>query len=386
MKVIFIEPGNFLRTPQKTNPFLDPIIDVCEKQGIDWEIWMPSRRTPNGYAAKRVHSYGTLRMAYVFCYRILHYVLRFPVLRSSLILGNLFRRVFRSSCDPDVVISLSGFWIHFIKGYFPNSRAVDVQHGIIYSTHPGYFDKTGRIWPLYWRDTFANREFWVYGKGYADCFFRHPDNEKDLAGRVKVIGDVVRAGMRNSDLSSYENRPRRLIVIASQITPDEDKEIACRMKGIYEDFLELVRPLVFGEVPGLAECKVVFRHHPRFANHIDMSDWKVRFPWVDMGDARPWAEVFAETLCVVTINSTVAFDAAAYGVPTIILDGKRANYSNLMKDEYHYPLADLTVERLASMSPDERIAIERKARDWYRTYYTPFDADACLKLLKGETV
>ena len=50
MKVVFIQPGQFLRTSRKTNPFFDPIIEVCQKNGIDWELYLPSVQVENGVA------------------------------------------------------------------------------------------------------------------------------------------------------------------------------------------------------------------------------------------------------------------------------------------------------------------------------------------------
>ena len=39
MKIYFFQDNSFFRTKEGTNPFFDPIIRVCEENGIEWKVW-----------------------------------------------------------------------------------------------------------------------------------------------------------------------------------------------------------------------------------------------------------------------------------------------------------------------------------------------------------
>ena len=113
---------------------------------------------------------------------------------------------FRRKFDADVIITQTGQFADELSSMFPTKRIVDVQHGVIYSTHDGYFTADGRLVEQY--QFTKNREFWVYGKGYAECFFKHPENAKDLKDRVKIIGDVLGC-LRTKMLSAQQDEVKR---------------------------------------------------------------------------------------------------------------------------------------------------------------------------------
>ena len=73
MKVLFIQPENFLRSTRKTNPFFDPIVKICETNGFDWELWLPSITCEHGYSVEHVKSYSRINKVAIWIYRALHY-------------------------------------------------------------------------------------------------------------------------------------------------------------------------------------------------------------------------------------------------------------------------------------------------------------------------
>lgn len=370
MKVNFIVTHSFLRTAKKTDPFYDPIIRAIEGiKGVDWNVFLWDKGVECGYPKERLSDYRVLELVGIWFYRICRlFVWRIPLWKIYRFFGLLVRPLFAKKFAADVVITQAGQFAEVFDGLLPKARIVDIQHGVIYSRHGGYFDETGCLLPIY--QTCTNREFWVYGQGYADCFFKHPDNAKDLQERVRVIGDVVRAG----EINRVEHVEKKLIVIASQMTNDFSKETLIALKAIYENAFQQAQQ--YG--------KVVFRHHPRFNDCIDLSDWKEKCSWVETNDTRPWSELFAEAICTLTISSTTAFDAAAYGVPTILLNGSAAGWGNMIVEEYAYPYPNMTVEQYCGMEESKRLEVCKKVRDWYEKFYTPFSEENCLKLLEGE--
>ena len=373
IKVIFIVPQSFLRTKENTNPFYDPIIRVIKEQtDFQWRVYLWDKRIECGYDKEKTGDYHVFEVCGIWFYRFFRLVAwKMSTCKIYRLFGLFARPFFAKKFSADLILTQAGQFADVFATMLPNRRIVDVQHGVIYSRHSGYFDKEMRLLPHYrWM---KHREFWVYGNGYADCFFRNLDNAQDLKTRVKVIGDVVRAGKSDGTKEAVKGS-RSLIVVASQLTRDFSPSTLAAMKAAYEEAFETSHD--FG--------KVVFRHHPRFNNCIDLSDWEVRFPWLVMTDRRPWPDIFAEAICVVTINSTVAFDAAAYGVPTAILDDKCVGHDNLMKKEYGYPLADISVSRMATLSESEWKSASQNVKEWHERYYATFSEERCLKLLKED--
>ena len=374
MKINFIVTDSFLRTKAKTDPFYDPIIKAIDgRPDIECKIFVSHKGIACGYPAERLDDFKALDVCSVWFYRFCRLIAwRVPSWKIYQWFGWLARPFFARKFNTDVVVTQAGQFADVFATLLPNARVADIQHGVIHSRHRGYFDLTGRLLPIY--RGMKMREFWLFGQGYADCFFKHPDNANDLQGRVKVIGDVIRAGEKvGVDSWSGRDEVRDMVVIASQMTPDFSSDVLKQLKSIYEN--------AFNSARGYG--KVVFRHHPRFGNCIDLNDWAEKYPWVVVDDDRSWPDVFAESCCLLTINSTSAFDAAAYGVPTVLLDGSVAGFSNMMVDEYGYPFAEMTVGQYCNMDDVQQSSVKGKVRKWYERFYSPFTEENCMRLLKG---
>lgn len=373
MKVAFFITPSFFRTANRTNPYFDPIIEVCTANGIEWDVWIPHSRVKHGYPPDRVRSYRALDRGSVWFWRVVHCLWRAPAWKINLTFGRLVRKLhlplFRD--EYEVVITSAGLLADVLGGLLPHRRVVDVQHGVIYSGHQGYFDGKGLLLELHRK--LRNREYWVYGPGFADCFFRNPDNRQYLGDRVKVLG-AVHGAVQPTALTA---RIRKTVAIAAQFTRDFSPTTLAQMKKLYEDFLD-------ANVELRDEVKFIFRQHPRYYGCIDLSDWRDRYPWLVMDDKRPWGDVFAEAVAIVTIHSTSAFDAAAYGVPTVFLDETRLGWPNVMKGDLGYPCPDLTLKGMLTMDEDGRRNIDAAVLKWYNDYYKPFSAANCLALLKKE--
>ena len=179
MKILFIVPDTFLRTIEKTDPFYDPIMRVIdETPEMEWRILLPRKGMTCGYPQEKIGNYKSFLWCSIWFYRFWRLLNRkTPVWKINYCFGKLTRSLFKKTFDADIIITQAGILATELAGMFPNKRIVDVQHGIIHSTHDGYFTPDARLVEQY--QFTKNREFWVYGKGYADCFFTHPDNARE---------------------------------------------------------------------------------------------------------------------------------------------------------------------------------------------------------------
>lgn len=380
MKIRFIQDNSFLRTAGKTNPFFDPIVRVCEKNGIEWKVLLPAKPAKCGYDKLHIGYYTAFLNIGVWFWRFVHLIWRQPVWKVYELYGKLARLFFGRQLKADLYITIAGNLAEQLAGLFPNARVIDIQHGVIYSGHQGYFDKDKRLIEQYQLP--SKREFWVFGQGYADCFFKNPENAKDLEGRVKIIGDVVRAGaqvegcrLKVEGGEKVGGLERNLVVMSLQLTDDLDQEEkAGSVKVMEEFFSEFFKK--YGD-----KYTVLFKHHPRFNNCYNLSEFYKKFPQIKESKA-PWGELYPKMAMHLTFNSTSIFDCAAVGIPTFLLDlpGAKVCHRDLYRDDFGYPLYDKNVDEIL----DKQEECGKISLEWYRRCYAPFDEENCLKLLKGE--
>ena len=130
--------------------------------------------------------------------------------------------------------------------------------------------------------------------------------------------------------------------------------------------------------------KCYVKHHPRFNNVRDLSEFYAKFPQVSETKA-PWPELYDKMALHVTFNSTVTFDCASHGVPTFLVDLPSAKIimRDFYKSDYNYPLYDKTIGEILEMPHKEVREIILK---WYHDFYTPFSEANCLALLRGDKI
>lgn len=378
MTIYFIQDNSFLRTAEKTNPFFDPIIKVCEKNGIEWKVLLPARPAKCGYDKLHVGYYTAFLNIGVWFWRLVHLIWRRPVWKIYELYGKLARPFFGRQLKADLYITIAGNLAEQLAGLFPNARVVDVQHGVIYSGHQGYFGMDKRLVEQYRLP--SKREFWVFGQGYADCFFKHSENAKDLEGRVKIIGDVVRANARSVEgrVMNVEGGAaveRNLVVVSLQLTDDLDQEEKEGSVKVMEEFFsEFFKK--YGN-----KYTVLFKHHPRFNNCYDLSDFYKKFPQIKESKT-PWGELYPKMALHITFASTSTFDCAANGIPTLLLNypHKRAINRAYWEYDFNYPLFNYSVDEILS----DFNKCSKIVSKWYSECYAPFDAEKCLKMIKGE--
>ena len=375
MTVHFFQPENFLRSSKRTNPYFDPIIKVCKDNDISVEIFMPKIPSDIGYDKSILCETFWLSFIATLFWKIVKVVYWRANPRNIYSLyAKLVRPFIKRKYESDLVISCGGALGYILSDLMPETRIVDIQHGVIYSRHRGYFSGDGRLSKLL--QYMPNREFWLFGQGYADCFFKHPDNANDLQGRVKVIGDVIRAGETvGGDCCSESGATRNVVVFSLQLTADLSQEeisgSVTRMEAFFTDF--------FAKYGDKYKCFV--KHHPRFNNVYDLSAFYAMFPQVTETKA-PWTELYPQMALHVTFNSTVTFDCASQGIPTFLVDFPEAKIimRNFYRDDYGYPFYDKPVDDILG-SPIEET--RRTIIDWYHRFYTPFSEENCRRLLYG---
>lgn len=370
MRIDFYMGPEFLRTKQKTNPFFDPIIKVCEENGIEWRVLFPGKPKECGYPANKIGSFGIWQSGSVWFWRIVHLFWRVPIWRINHFYGRILGCM--GVLKSDFAITIAGWATTELEGANPTARIVDVQHGVIYSRHGGYFDRQRRLYQRH--QLLKTREFWLYGSGYADCFFKHPDNVKDLNGRVKIIGDVLMH-------KRQQRTPQDVLVVSGQFKTD------CSRQCLLDQVSALRKFLLDVQLSFDGRYTVLVKHHPRFKGIPELDALYREFPFFSE-TRESWDELYVIMKVHVTFSSTVVFDAASNGILSLLLSPPNDDpvlENSFWRDDYHYPYYGSNLMEVLTLS--EKPAIADEIQNWFKCFYAPFDKKRCLNLLmeKGVT-
>ena len=368
--VIFCQPSEFKRTKNGTNPFFDPLLRICEKRDLSYLVL-----DINGFLLTSSSPYITfffrlLPVAVLLLQKIQTWLgIGKNIAERERLIGRLLRLVSFGQLYAPVYVTIAGAMDLVFCGMYKKSTVCDLQHGIIYPEHDGYFENKCLREHL----NYPNIHFLVYGKGYKKFFKTGVDD--NVVKRVHVIGDVMRVDQKQHFLGPTKN----IVFCSLQMTPDSSVFELEEMKKVWENFLlECERLDVCGRY------RVVFKHHPRFRNCMNLSDIGSRFPFVEW--CNDMDSVSANMFLHVTIMSTVAFDVAVLGVPTCFLSGMCCmNGSKLFRDEFNYPFKRSFKEWIDRYQIDHVGYMEdgRLVKEWFYQYYEIMDNERAFQCLKG---
>lgn len=380
MKIVFIQQRCFLQTKQHTNPLFDPIIQVCEKNGIEWEVWLTDRNLPTGYPSKNVRKYGWRNSAITAGLLFFNRLCKIPIKISYTLIRLFFKPLRILDTNVSLFVTNGLYLIDSYSILYPGKNIIELQHGILYPSHFGYFSSNGTLHQNILST--QNLIFWFFGDYYKNIFLKNPTNANKLSGRLETIGDLRKHNDRSSPHSTTAH-DKTYIIIASQMvmgTEFSPKDLV-DMKSSYENALDTIYSILQKNNTS-NKYIVLFRNHPRFFNCIDLNDWKEKYPSLITDNTENWDELYPKTKVLLTINSTSAFDAASFGVPTVIIKSPNNKFRNILVDDFGYPFPNLTIEEYLLMS---NVAYEEKcqlAHNWYKNHYSTFDSENCLALLR----
>ncbi len=372
MRVAFFQPFAFNRSPQRTNPFLDPLIAVCEEHGIEWKIFESAPKcSPSGY--KNIRSSWKLTLSEILGFRLIKWF-HLPEPFVWRVMGALVNLVTWGEFRADICFVSAQVDLPPLQGVNPHGRLVDVQHGVIYSRHSGYFDQEQRL--RAGLRVMPRVEFWLYGEGYRQCFFRNAQNAESLVGRVAIVGDLLGVS-RSKALETQKSRKKDALVFSLQFTDSLSRE---QLNAFLEDILEILGKM---EQAHLNErYRILLKHHPRFGNCFDLSEIARRFPWAEISEEQT-VDLIARACYHITAHSTTAFEYAAAGVPTLFFgDPLNPEWQEVFYKEYEYPLFGGWETMCAALESGEEMARQSKIVEaWQRRFYHPFSAEHAWELM-----
>lgn len=226
----------------------------------------------------------------------------------TIISQNIFKKLFKNYKNVDDAVD---FWGSARENIIPvlsgDPQSVELQHGLISPVHPGY------IYPDFVKDLdteFFKRKLLVYG-----------DIEKRILTEESIFSPEQIEVVGNPRIRMYkkifgvEDGKRDLILFTSQPFEQDGKGT-----NYYSTVIPLLKELISAIKEKYPYYRFVIKLHPRESEQIEElyktalgDDVSVLMPEASLYDT------LMKTFVHITANSTVLYEAAMFGVPTITM-------------------------------------------------------------------
>ncbi len=225
---------------------------------------------------------------------------------ATTISQQIFARKFRKYKNIEYAVD---FWGSGRENIIPvlqgEPQSIELQHGLITSTHPGY------VYPKFVEKVpsqLFDRILLVYGEKTKKILC---EDSIYSPAQVEVVGNPRL--QRYKQLFEGESRKRKWILFSSQ-TFEQDGT-----KGNYYDtVIPLLRALA-ERIKEKGEYELAIKLHPR-ENKVFAARYKAEIPeCIVLDNSVDLYEALSETYFHLTATSTVLFEAAEFGVPTAMV-------------------------------------------------------------------
>lgn len=368
LDVLLYYPQHFNRSSKGSNPYFDPIVEVCKENELKYLVMEePDSRTSNPRAPQCMKA-----DAFFWIVTIMRKLMRMiykekTSVETDVKIAHFFDVITSHKFRAKRYITISNSMINILAELNPEGVVYDYQHGIIFNGHPGYFAEKDNLASSYKN---SNRRMMLWGTLYRQAFERALCKE-DLDKKIKIVGYPIPAST-----AGIVSQTREFIVISLQITSDSEVWYKHSVKMLYECLEQLKE----------SGYKVLLKHHPRFNNEVDLSDIVIKYPFVGFV-SKPLVELVPQTLLHITWSSTTCFEYANYGVPTFFLvDEVLSHGTTIFYEQYHYPLyKEMSLLEVVAHVVDKQEYKEdcKIVKKWYDSAYAPFDKQQILKILTG---
>lgn len=371
-KVLFYYPQHFNRSAVGSNPFFDPLIAICQKNGISYKlIEEPDWKTDKPRNSRAIKGDFLLVMIIALRKLFRRFSSEYDFYITESKIAKVINILTIGRLRYDHYITISGSLFHFLPSLKKNSKVYDLQHGILYKGHYVFFDQVNqqKLFPYYYAECLQ----WLFwGYGYRDCFIKNEENI--LAHRCHVVGYPISHSIKK--LYDNSEKKNRTILVSMQFTADFDSSKLQIIKQMVASLLE--------NLNGLG-VKVFLKHHPRYNNVIDISDLYEAYPFVEE-TKESMEDLLSQIFLHVTLNSTTAFEFAEFGIPSFFMGSEEFPIKeNLFYREYQYPLyRDLSIQKVAERLKDPSLFRQdaKIVREWYERFYTPLNEQVLLNLIR----
>jgi len=350
--VIFYYPHHFNRGKRGGNLYFLDMINTCRVNDISFLVF----EEPD-YNSKHKRGIENIPFDFVFMLIILFrklYGKEAEGIIKDQKIGCFLNSVFLRRLCFNNMITISQSMVSFFRGLNPKCKIFDVQHGIIHNNKSHYILNNKAESSLLDNDV----HLLLNGQSFKNILLEN-DRSTYFKYHATVIGGHIQKSRLNH--SKFNNN----ILITLQFTSDHDKDTNKLLYNYLEKFI----------TSSTKDVNFYLKHHPRFNNEIDLSNlFELCNVYSTPEDIN---ECFQLCSLHATAYSTSTFEAALYGIPTILINPlKRFNYFNIdFQYPFQYSVDDFKDKRLYQKCSKIVMA-------WASDYYSQYNEQEFLNLLK----
>ena len=140
-KLLFYYPQHFNRSKNGTNPFFDRMLDICDREGIDYDIL----EEPDGETDKPRNVKASKADAFFWIVTAIRKIMAtlFPnqdFYKREKKVAAVINLISAGRYRYEKYITISGSMYHLFASLNPNATVYDMQHGVLFKHHPTFFD------------------------------------------------------------------------------------------------------------------------------------------------------------------------------------------------------------------------------------------------------
>tara|TARA_B110000908_G_scaffold22494_1_gene25484 strand:- start:1710 stop:2798 length:1089 start_codon:yes stop_codon:yes gene_type:complete len=351
--VIFYYPHHFNRGDNGENLYFVNMINSCKKNNISYLVF----EEPD-YTSTIKRNSNNISFDFIFLIIILLRKLyrkdERDIIKDHKI-GSILNSLFFRMLYFNNVITISQSMVSFFRGVNSKCKIFDIQHGIIYQNKVNYILNNKVASNLLEN----NVNLLLSGQSYKDILLKN-DMSFYFKSHTTVIGSNII--VRNKPMHSKFNEN---ILVTLQFTHDHDDYENKVLFSKLKDFIESSDKMI----------NFYLKQHPRFNNEINISEIlkfnNVHVAPEDLNECLQLCSLHA------TAYSTTTFEAALYGIPTILINPLKK--FNCFSFDFKYPL-DYSINDFENESLYQ--ASSKILINWSRNYYSSYNEKYFLNLLK----
>lgn len=374
--IVFYYPIHFNRGKKGENQFFESFYEICKKNDISYlVIEEPELFSKNDYRRNDYVVPFDLVFFIILVFRKLIPLKKFENFQErEWFIAKILKPIFFTRFTFKNYIVLSQSMVGFFRGLDDKAKLYDYQHGVLTSTHSGYVTEDHQV-PDNLKLNRVN--VLVYGDGFRKVLLESTKDDYYKKHAI-TVGQYIKSRM-------IDNYKSRSILFALQF---KDFDVKTHEKILERVISFLKRGESLFEKYGI---KLYLKNHPRFNHNISLDRLKefsfVEFKEIDLFD------VIESSFLQVTLSSTSVFEAAARGIPTLLIKNDDLPHElnpYFFDDDYYYPIKTKIIDEIIIyienyLKDEEKYRTDLKEiYSWYQNFYSKIDEKSLISILKKD--
>ncbi|MAW21495.1 MAG: hypothetical protein CMD16_03770 [Flavobacteriales bacterium] len=351
--VVFYYPQHFNRGSQDENMYFSHLINACKQEGRSYTVFEEPDFSLNSNRNKNATPFDFIFVLIILLRRMFNSEM--DARTKDVRIGVFLSKTFFRCMSFNNVVTISQSMVSIFRGINSNCIIFDVQHGIIHPNKKNYLIEK---YPD--KNIIYNKmQLLLSGDSYKQLMIEN-DYTKYFKNNSHVIGSyIIREDLKHDSFN-------RNILVSLQFTHDHSNA---------ENILLLQN---LEQVINSNDDETItfyLKDHPRFNFDVNLTDLlslkNVKPAPIDIDDC------FKLCSLQITAYSTLVFEAALKGIPTILVNPlSKYDYFNKY---FSYPFSNEIIDF------SDKLFYKKSSfmvQEWASSYYSDFDKETFIDLLK----